>query len=301
MERLVSSGGRALKWLDSQLSHRRPGSVQAAGVALTLAIAAIDYVTGHDYELTVFYLLPILLCTAYAGQWSGLGVAAAATVAAFFANWAASLSHLNWPVRLWNAGFDFASFAIIVLLFSAWHRQKQALEIAASQDALTGLANRRTFYEMAQHELGRCARYGDVFTVAYLDADDFKEVNDTRGHAAGDELLRGVAAAMRENTRRVDTVARLGGDEFAILLPETEEAGARLALKKLQDLLSSVRVQELSVTFSMGALTFRKPSASVDDMMRQVDEVMYAAKRQGKNAFVNAVWGDGAGEAAGPT
>jgi len=100
---------------------------------------------------------------------------------------------------------------------------------------------------------------------------------------------------MRENTRRVDTVARLGGDEFAILLPATDEAGGRQALSKLHALLSAASAPLQPVTFSVGALTVRRPCESVDDLMRRVDEVMYAAKRQGKDAFLHAAWPDGSG------
>ena len=298
MKRLARLAGQALSWVDAQLSRGRL-LVVTIGLALILVIALADYATGNDIELTIFYLLPILLGAAYAGPWAGIGLAGVATAASFLADWAASLPELNWPVRLWNAGLDFASFTILVLLFSAWQRQRRALEIAARQDALTGLANRRTFYEMAEVEVGRCARYGEVFTVAYLDADDFKVVNDTHGHMAGDALLCRVAATMRENTRRVDTVARLGGDEFAILLPETDEAGGRQALGKLHALLSAASAPLQPVTFSVGALTVRHPCDSVDDLMRRVDEVMYTAKRQGKDAFLHAVWPDGSGGEAG--
>lgn len=299
MERPEGSNGNVLERLDDRLARQPWWSIVALSLLLTVVIGGVDYLTGHDFEMTIFYLLPILLTTWYFGRLTGIGLACAATLVSFTANWAAFLSQLNWAVRLWNAALDLSSFVIIILLFAAWKQQNRALEVAASQDALTGLANRRTFYEMAQLELGRSKRYDEVFTIAYLDADDFKQVNDSYGHAAGDELLRQAAAALRQHTRQIDTVARLGGDEFAILLPTTDETGARKALTKLQLLLAeAMSRQRWSVTFSLGAVTFRQPCASVDDLMCKVDEVIYQVKRRGKNGLALSVWPDGSRPAA---
>src|SRR6185312_6159583 len=101
-------------------------------------------------------------------------------------------------------------------------------------DALTGVANGRTFYDLARVELCRFQRTGRPFTVAYLDLDNFKQVNDRLGHPAGDDLLRRVAQVLRDNTRVLDVPARLGGDEFALLLPETDAEDALPVLSKLR-------------------------------------------------------------------
>ena len=152
-------------------------------------------------------------------------------------------------------------------------------------DFLTRIPNRRSFYEIASREANRARRYKRPLTVAYIDLDNFKEVNDSRGHDVGDDLLIEVAATLRTNIRGTDAVARLGGDEFALLLTETgEEPGAMVVQKLHERLLESMRQREWPVTFSIGLITFGYPPHSVDEMVRRADEAMYAAKLQGKNS-----------------
>jgi diguanylate cyclase (GGDEF)-like protein len=116
--------------------------------------------------------------------------------------------------------------------------------------------------------------------------DDFKQVNDHLGHSAGDRLLRTVADTIRENVRGIDVVARLGGDEFAILMPETDGAAAGVVVRRVRRrLLDAARAGGWPVTFSIGVVTFDTPPASCDEMLQAADDLMYAAKRHGKNAI----------------
>jgi diguanylate cyclase (GGDEF)-like protein len=120
-------------------------------------------------------------------------------------------------------------------------------------------------------------------TAAYLDLDNFKEVNDRLGHAAGDALLHDVAATLHTHTRATDLVARLGGDEFALLFPDTEAAGAATLLGRLHaTLLQEMAGKGWPTTCSMGAATFFQAPRDVDVMLRRVDALMYSAKRGGK-------------------
>jgi diguanylate cyclase (GGDEF)-like protein len=150
-------------------------------------------------------------------------------------------------------------------------------------DVLTQLYNRRAFAEMAEAEIERVARYGGRFTVAYLDLDDFKQINDRFGHETGDRVLVQTAQAIRKSLRVNDIVARLGGDEFIVLLPQTEPSDAEAVLRKLETQLSDVMKQgQWPVTVSIGAATFEKPPASVKQMVEVVDGLMYSAKASGK-------------------
>ncbi len=289
-----NSRGRLLGQIDHQLASRPPWLIVTLSLLFIAGLGGIDYRTGHDFELEAFYLLPVLLTTWYVGRRPGMALACAASLVSFLANWAVLLPQLDWAPRVWNAGLDLFSSLVIVLLLSAWKHLHAQLELAASQDALTGLANRRSFYKAAQLELSRSERYGEIFTLAYLDIDNFKQVNDHDGHSRGDELLRQVSATLRLYTRQTDMVARLGGDEFAILFPDTEWEGARSALAKLVQLLMGVMEREhWPVTFSIGVVTFRKPCASVDELVRIVDDVMYSVKRQGKANMLLTVWPEG--------
>jgi diguanylate cyclase (GGDEF)-like protein len=123
-----------------------------------------------------------------------------------------------------------------------------------------------------------------------MDVDDFKLVNDRLGHSTGDRLLRTVAETLKEHSREVDVVARLGGDEFAVLMPETGERAARVAVARLRRrLLESSRAEGWPVTFSFGVVTWAAPPPSVDEMLRAADELMYAAKREGKDGVRHEV------------
>ena len=128
------------------------------------------------------------------------------------------------PLGVWvgNSVAHMAAFATIIALLSSLRRSHAAERRLARTDPLTGIANPRSFVEAANAELERQLRFQRPLTVAYLDLDNFKTVNDRFGHRTGDEVLSAVARALRESTRATDHLARLGGDEFAVLMPETE-------------------------------------------------------------------------------
>jgi diguanylate cyclase (GGDEF)-like protein/PAS domain S-box-containing protein len=167
-------------------------------------------------------------------------------------------------------------------------RLKEALERErdnARNDFLTRIPNRRAFYEIAATEAQRSRRYDRPLTLVYVDLDNFKAVNDSLGHEAGDELLVAVAATIQSAVRGSDTVARLGGDEFAVLLPETDQQSGEVVTRKLQHvLLSSMQEHNWPVTFSIGLISYRVPPESVSEMIRKADEAMYSVKLKGKNS-----------------
>jgi diguanylate cyclase (GGDEF)-like protein/PAS domain S-box-containing protein len=153
-------------------------------------------------------------------------------------------------------------------------------------DALTGLANRRAFYERADSERKRAVRYARPLSVAYIDLDNFKQVNDSSGHEAGDQLLVTVATILRNNLRGEDFAARLGGDEFALLLPESGHAAAAFVINKLHRLLTAgMQEKGAPVTFSMGLVTYEAAPESAEQMVQKADELMYVVKHNGKNAI----------------
>jgi diguanylate cyclase (GGDEF)-like protein len=163
---------------------------------------------------------------------------------------------------------------------------KQLLEkeqTFARIDFLTGVANSRAFNEIAKIEIDRSVRFGRPFTIAYIDIDNFKQVNDTLGHSQGDNLLQSVAKTIKDNTRSIDIISRLGGDEFAILFPETNEENAKTTINKVQtELLSIVKNSNWPVTFSIGTVTCYK-SCNLDELIKEADNLMYSIKESGKN------------------
>lgn len=162
------------------------------------------------------------------------------------------------------------------------------LEELATTDELTGLWNRRRFLEMLDHELRRARRGQADLTVALIDVDHFKGINDTRGHAFGDRVLEAVAEALQEGAREADTVARFGGDEFAVLMPQTTVGDAETPLSRIRQRVAATQISDgedtIQVTLSIGAAGWNHQQArKADVLMRLADEALYAAKEDGRN------------------
>lgn len=158
----------------------------------------------------------------------------------------------------------------------------------ARTDDLTGVANKRAFNEAVSAEIRRSSRYQRTFTVAFLDVDDFKQVNDRYGHGVGDAILKTISNSIKASLRSADIVARLGGDEFGVLLPETGEEAAQAAIKKIQDNLTAATHEKgIPITLSIGAVICPNPKCGVDDLIRAADSQMYSAKfdRKGSVKF----------------
>lgn len=163
-------------------------------------------------------------------------------------------------------------------------QSRDELHYQALHDPLTGLGNRVLFMERIEHALARARRRMSALSVVFVDLDGFKGVNDTLGHEAGDELLVAVAERLRESLRAEDTVARLGGDEFGIVIEDTGRAEAVQAAERLVRVLETslcLRAGEVSISASIGVAT-RLADEEVDELLRQADAAMYAAKARGK-------------------
>jgi len=215
-------------------------------------------------------------------------VAAAVTLAAPFA--ALAGEPIGWPV-IWSLLSHFILFGIIVILLVTLKRRLSDEAAFVATDALTGLLNRGSFIMRLDAELARAARYGHAFTLAYVDLDNFKAVNDLEGHDAGDELLRRVADVLRSSTRQTDILGRLGGDEFAIVLPETTGGATGSVLENLRkQLIRTMAEGGWPVTFSIGAATFEAPIDTSRQALQVADAAMYSVKRSGKDGIRYVVW-----------
>ena len=167
---------------------------------------------------------------------------------------------------------------------------EQQLRHQAFHDSLTGLPNRALFLDRLAHGVARTRRGHDPLAVVFIDLDDFKAVNDSLGHAAGDELLVAVAGRIRMTVREADTPARMGGDEFAILLEDapTVEAARESANRVLEALRLPFRLpsQDIAIRASGGIAMYASPEQSADELLRNADISMYSAKAQGKDRLV---------------
>jgi diguanylate cyclase (GGDEF)-like protein len=163
------------------------------------------------------------------------------------------------------------------------HEVIAQLAKAARCDPLTDLLNRRGFGEQFEHELERARRNGRPLSVAVLDIDQFKQINDRRGHGGGDEVLKQVAAAIDAAKRAVDIPARLGGDEFAILLPDTDANGASALTERVRDFIRKDSGIGEVLTVSSGVATFPFHGDGPDRVLAAADRALYGAKAMGRD------------------
>lgn len=267
------------------------GWVLVIGLALTLVIAAVDYVTGPRVLLNIFYLLPVMLVAwATASTGYGLVVAAASCLVTPVEAMLSGFRVDSLPVALWNGLVRLAVFSIVLYLMENMRTLVNRLQEEAMTDELTGLANRRAFGEVAAREIERSRRFKHELSLAYIDIDNFKLVNDRLGHDAGDRTLIALASLALATARSVDTVARLGGDEFVIIMPETGAKAALPVVTRLREAFPRVaRVGDATITCSIGLASYEHAPGSVDEMLTAADALMYQAKTAGRDRVRHAL------------
>lgn len=200
-----------------------------------------------------------------------------------------SVSILNYAVNaifatLWGFGFMFLCAARVE---NELDESREALRQLARKDALTGLANRRAFFDDAGIEMARARRYRQPVAMLMIDIDHFKEINDRHGHAAGDRLLASVAHCLQRELRVGDFLARIGGEEFAALLVQTHGAEALRTAERLRAAVESQRAeageQAPSTTVSIGVAVSADGSRELEDLLRGADDALYRSKHAGRN------------------
>jgi diguanylate cyclase (GGDEF)-like protein len=254
------------------------------GVVFLVCMADV-VLTRPSVQMIGYYLLPILLAAWLCGQ----RITAIVTALSLAANLLVTYRALPADAPAWEAVVAYASTLIVLagfaLLAVGMRGVFLRLERERNTDALTGLRNRRSFLEIATYELAASARRGTMVSLASIDLDDFKRVNDTLGHAAGDRLLVEIAEGLRRTFRGSDCIGRIGGDEFAVLLPGAGGTEAAAILEKLEASLQPVfgRFGDLA-GMSVGLVsTPPRGSMTVDALMASADERMYATKRKSKS------------------
>lgn len=267
-------------------SKRSKWFIFAAGFVLLIPIGITEYIIGADVSISIFYLVPIAMVTWYVDRECGFLISVASVATCFFATYFARKNDIRLSISIWNSLIMFGYFFIFSYILAHLKQAHDHERYMARTDSLTGVANRRYFHELADIELKRSQRYGRPFTVAYVDIDDFKKINDDFGHNTGDELLSRFCELITGELRSTDIFARVGGDEFVIILTETgDESSARVLMDRiLKSLLSAMDDKGWSVTFSIGVATFVNIPSSTDELVNVPDLLMYDVKTSGKNA-----------------
>lgn len=252
-------------------------------IILTLAIGWLDYITGDELAFSIFYFAPIALTSWYSGRPLGAALSffAAATWGA--AEIIGGKNYSDALIGYWNIFVRLGVFFIINQLVGLVRKELLLTKELSQKDPLTGAVNRRYFTELAEAELARTQRYKRSVSLAYIDLDNFKTVNDSLGHETGDHLLKLVVDTLKENLRKPDVVARIGGDEFLILMPETDIEQSKVVIERLLERCRiGFKSQNYPVALSIGVAA-SNGGAAFTQLLKLADAQMYRSKSEGKD------------------
>jgi diguanylate cyclase (GGDEF)-like protein len=260
-------------------------------LALVGLLGFIDFLTGNEFSISLFYLIPIFLSTWYMNRSMGMFISFLCVVTWGGADYFVGIDYSNPITYFWNMLIRLGFFIITTYLVSELHKtQKEVIKLART-DYVSGAINSRYFHELLKIELDRSRRYKRAFTLVYLDLDDFKQVNDRFGHDEGDKLIRFIADELKSQVRNIDIVARLGGDEFSILFPETGQTESITVMSKTHENLAKKLSQKFPfVTFSAGAVTYALTPNSTEETIKIADELMYSVKNSTKNGILYSLF-----------
>ncbi len=263
---------------------RKKLPILLAGVLGVLLTGVVDYVTGYEVRLFPLYFLPIAFVAWRLSRPCTLALSALSSATWAFSNFLAGrvyASPFTWPINILS---QLVSFGVVGVLVNDLRKRLLVEKDLNRQDPLTLLLNSRAFYERGDMLLAIARRSTKPFTLAYMDLDNFKEINDAHGHLEGDRTLRETARVLKTHFRSSDLVARLGGDEYAMLLFDTSADAARFSLERVRDLLLAAMDRNgWPVTVSMGAVSYVSVPQTLKEAIQLADSLMYQAKKQGKN------------------
>lgn len=279
---------------------RYPGYYAVLIGLVVVAIGLLDWWTGADVSLALVYIVLVAAAGWFIGRNSALALSALAGLAWFAADFV--LREPGYlPVSTWNAVTRLGIFAGSGLVMDVLRREREKLCLLldrlaalhereatnARTDVLTGLHNGRSFYEALEREWARFIRHGQPVSLAFIDVDNFKSINDQHGHEQGDVLLQRLAKSLVESVRQEDITGRLGGDEFAVLLPGSSADDALGIMERYQVRVRSIAQEypgsELGVSVGIAAASKHLDGSRA--LVKAADAIMYHVKASGKSGI----------------
>jgi len=268
---------------EKRLNHLSPHQSLLLAYGLMVPLVLADLWTNPEMHFTVFYLAPVMIAAWRASLRSAIVFCIISAMTWDFLDHLKGFHANELWIQLWNMGSRLLFYIVVTILLHRLHITMEQLIKRSRLDPLTNLLNHSAFTESVEEELLRQTRSGKWLSLAYLDIDHFKKINDTLGHQAGDTALIAVAKVLRRRLRRTDKIGRLGGDEFAILMPETDSDGAQAILAPLQEMLvAAVARKQMRVTFSIGVISCNTHNEA-KQLLQEADSLMYEVKRNGRD------------------
>lgn len=265
------------------------------GLRIWLMVAFVAWVVWYSGKvsspLLSLYLVAVITSALVLGRLATFTILGMVTASY------AGMGYVVWGARVWSVnalGELMSRFTpvlitayVTTMLASDLRYAQRVFKALSETDELTGLLNLRAFIEVAERELVRSARYGHSFSIAMLDADRLKAINDSYGHEAGNKLIQLVAENVCRVLRGSDVVGRFGGDEFVILLPECSLVDAQEATERVRASLAEVEivvgVATVSTTVSIGVASYPRHGNTIRELMECADAAMYQSKQAGRN------------------
>ncbi len=254
-----------------------------AALALAAGLSFLRVATDAEFAFASAVVLPVVAVAWFVNKREGIIYSALAAIVWVSADFQTGREFsANWIP--WTNGLTrFGVYALVAYLTSSLHEVLIREYEIARHDPLTGLLNRRAFFEVGISEAARAKRYGHSLGIIFLDLDDFKMLNDARGHEVGDLALQAVSNALVQTLRSSDSVARMGGDEFSVVLPETSFQAASDTGQKIAHAINDSLKDFAPVSVSIGIAWFEKVLDDFPQMVSAADSLMYEIKNEGKH------------------
>ena len=279
-----------MKTIFNVLDNKPPKLIWLISALSVVALTIFNTLFSQHLSLEPLFILPILISCWYGNILTGATLSIIATLGLHYSQIEQELFSLSQKTIL-SALVCFGSysfFSLLIINFRSVHREEVT---AADTDHLTGLLSLRCLSSMVNKEIERSERYNHSFSMAFIDIDNFKHINDTLGHDTGDKLLCDVSEIMKGCFRKNDLISRIGGDEFVCLMPETDEYAAKQAFTKLINKLTKhVKNNDWPVSFSIGLVTFVDMPKDYLSAIAIADEVMYSVKNKEKDGIAYFTW-----------